>query len=148
VAEQVAAGDEGPQLGIGDAPRQHPEPAIGVDEDDPLGPQAAGRALNPPGHLVRRLDLVVLDVDHPDPGTEPRLDLAEHLQLGLGPAGHLQDDMVGLQGVQEGDEFRVGPPLDRLPAVVPEAEVDRPPARGDPLEHPVDPAAAIGPSSG
>jgi hypothetical protein len=61
--EEVAAGDQGPQLGVGHAPRQHPEPTIGVDEHDPLTTQAARRTLDLPGHPVRCLDLVVLDVE-------------------------------------------------------------------------------------
>ena len=54
MVEQVAAGDECAHLGIGHAPRQHPEPAIGVDEDDPLRPQEAGRTLDPPPGLATR----------------------------------------------------------------------------------------------
>src|SRR4051794_27125858 len=83
MSEEVAAGDEGPHLGVGHAPRQHPEPAVGVDELDPLDTQAAGRTLDPPCYLVGRLDLVILEVDHTNPELELPLDLAEHLHLGL-----------------------------------------------------------------
>ena len=53
MVEEVAAGDEGPQLRVGHAPRQHPEPAVGMDERDPLATQAAGRTLDPPSHPAR-----------------------------------------------------------------------------------------------
>jgi hypothetical protein len=63
VVEQVAASDECAHLGIGHAPRQSREPAIGVDEDDPLRPEEAGRTVDPADDIIRRLDLVFLDVD-------------------------------------------------------------------------------------
>ena len=59
MVEEVAASHECAHFGIGHAPRQHPEPAIGVDEDDSLRTETAGRTLDPLGHRIRRLDLVV-----------------------------------------------------------------------------------------
>jgi hypothetical protein len=118
-----------------------------MHERDALGTQTAGRTLDLPGYLIHRLDLIVLDVDTPIPSLSCGL-TSEHLQLGRGPAGHFQHQVVRLQRVEERHQLGVGPTLDRLAAVVPETEGNRPLTAGDPSRTRLIPVAAMEPSAG
>ncbi len=78
------------------------------------------------GYKIRRLDLVVLDVDDADGQADLRIKLLEQLQLFVAAARELEYEMVGVQRVQKGDQVAPEPLQHRLPAVVAETDVHRP----------------------
>ena len=103
---------------------QHPETAIGVNPAHPLGSQHLDSPLDPPGDQVGRLDNGVLDVNHTDPQCNFRFHLLKERQLVLVAPGEREHQVITGQRVEEGQQCRVAPLLDRLSAVIPEAEVN------------------------
>src|SRR5690606_25691836 len=123
--EEIAPGDERADLRVGDRPLQHPEPAIGMDVADAALADDLLGALDPPSDRIGRLDLRALDVDDAESHADPLVELAEDLQLALRAVRVLHHDVVALEAVEVAEKPVPAALLDRLPAVVAEAEMDR-----------------------
>ena len=74
--------------------------------------------------FVGGLDVVHLDVDHADAEGDFLVDALEGIQVGGGAVGEFEDEVVGVERVEEIDELLPVALLDGLAAVVAEAEVD------------------------
>ena len=138
--EEVSALGQVGDLAVGHGALEHPETAVGMDELDPFIPKGGFRFLDGLGDFFGGFHLVDLDVDDakPDPGLGP--DFLEGLEVVLGPVGQLEDEVVGMEGVEK---FKQGLPfsgLDGLSPVVTEAKVDRPGA----IEGVKDPVDGLG----
>ena len=87
---EIAADDQGSHLSVGDASREHPEPAVRVHEADAFPTQRLCGTLDPGGDQGRALDLVVLDVDHAQVGVQGRLPAGgRYDELGRGADGQV-----------------------------------------------------------
>ena len=73
--------------------------------------------------LLRRLDVVHLDVRDPDAKRDAVVDVLERLEIALGPVREFEHEVVGTETVEEVSERLPRARLDRLPAVVAEAEM-------------------------
>ena len=104
---------------------------------DAAGAERALGAIDGRGDLVRGLDVVDLDVDHPDADADIGAQVRERLEIRWRPVRQLEDQVIGVQLVQERDERPPGAGLDRLPAVVAEAEMHGP-GPGHRVEHAID----------
>src|ERR1700694_633944 len=71
------------------------------------------------------LHFVVLDVDHADSESDFRIEFRKHGQLIVTPAGKLQNEMVGVQRVQERNQIAPKTSQHGLSTVIPKANVDR-----------------------
>ena len=76
------------------------------------------------GDFVGGFDMVHLDVDHADAEGDFLVDVFEGIEVAGGTMGEFEDEVVGVKGVEEIEEGLPVALLDRLAAVVAEAEVD------------------------
>ena len=88
-----------------------------------ITPKHPGSLLYASGDLLGGLDLVDLDVNHPDTDIETRVDLPEGGKIIIRTMGQLENKVIGLQVVQEADQAAPGPILDPLAAIISEAEM-------------------------
>ena len=106
-----------------------------VEKASRSGGAKLGEPAHARGHILRRLDVVALHVDHADGDVLRRCNRADELGLGGLAARHLEVDLVDVDAEEGGEERRVLPGRDGATLVVAEAEVGREPRpsgdRGD-----------------
>ena len=130
--DEVAAGDEGTQLGAGRPAGGLAEAAVG-DEREPLG-RDAGRqhGIDPLGDVVGRLDVRVLDID--DAGGDVATgggDLAEDRDLGHLAVGELEHELVDTEAEHRVEDRPICPARKWPAEVVAEAEMGAEPHLAD-----------------
>ena len=76
------------------------------------------------GDFVGGLDVVHFNVDHANTECDFFIDVFEGIEIAGGTVGEFEDEVVGVEGVEEIEEGFPITLLDRLTAVVAEAEVD------------------------
>jgi hypothetical protein len=91
----------------------------------PLGAQRLHDALDARRDRLGALDLVVFDVDDPDPETDRGIEIREHLELVVAAPRELEYEVIGVQPVEQRDQIAPEPAQRRLSTVVAEADVDR-----------------------
>src|SRR5690606_11028899 len=99
--EKISTLDQRPHLAIGHASLEHPKAAVGMDVPHPVGAEHRRCMFEPPGDEVGRLDLVVLDVDHAEADPDPRVEIAQRLELAVTPPGEFEHQVVDAQSVEE-----------------------------------------------
>ena len=62
------------------------------------------------GDVFRGFDLIDLDVDHPEADSSFPVEILDGLQVILGTVGEFQDEVVGMQGVEEFQVFQLTSP--------------------------------------
>ena len=82
-------------------------------------------ALDRVSHFLGSLDVIDLDIDHSEPDPDTRIHFAQGLEVGRRAMRELEDQMIRPQAVEKRDECRPGTALDRLAAIVAEADVHR-----------------------
>ena len=100
-------------------------PQSRVDEGDALLADRPGRFLDAGGDEAGALDHRRLDVDDAEAEADSRVDLPEVGELAVAAVGELEQHVVAAQVAEVVDELIPAPLLDRLAAVVAEAEVHR-----------------------
>src|SRR5215510_8479077 len=81
--------------------------------------------LQPSRDQIGRLNFVVFDVDHPQSDPDLRIEIAERLQLVVPAAGKLEHEMIHRESIEERNKIFPKSFLDRLAAIISEAEVQR-----------------------
>jgi hypothetical protein len=136
---EVAPGGQRAHLAVGHVALQHPEAAVGMDVAHPSLAQDLVCALDGACDLVRALDLGALDVDDAEAEADLAPQVLEHRELFRRAMRGLHHDMVDLERVEVLHQLRPGALLDRLPAVIAEAQMHRSLGfLGHGLEHLVD----------
>lgn len=120
----VAAADEGFHFAVGDGALEHPETAIGMDPLHATGADFFLHGFDARGDFVGGLDVVDLDVDHADAEGDFLVDMLERIEVAGGAVGEFEDEVVGVEGVEEIEQGLPVTLLDGLAAVVTEAEMD------------------------
>ena len=121
---EVAAFHQRFHLAVGDGALVHPEPAVGVDPLDAALAEDLGGVVDAGGDLVGGFDGIGLDVDDAQADGQVGAKGFEVVELGIASEGEFEDDVVGVEGVEEVGELGPGAVLDGLAAVVAEAEMN------------------------
>ncbi len=98
----VAAADEGFHFAVRDGALQHPETAIGVDPLNAAGADFLLHRSDARGDFVGGFDMVHLDVDDADPEGDAGVDAFEGVDVARRAMGEFEDQMIGVQLVEEG----------------------------------------------
>ena len=80
---------------------EHPEAAVRMDVADPSVPHHGLCVLDGPGDLFGGLDVVHLDIDDPEADPDPLVDILDGLEIFGRSMGEFEDEMVGVQGIEE-----------------------------------------------
>src|SRR4051794_3172970 len=75
--------------------------------------------------LIRCFHAIHLHVDHADSHLDPRLNIAQGIQILDRPVRQFEYEVIDMQAIQEVDQRVPVSLLNSLPAVVPETEMDR-----------------------
>src|SRR5262245_65384490 len=122
--KQVAPFDQRRDLAVGDRAFVHPETAIGIDPFDATFADDLHRLFDPLRHDFGRFDGVDLDVNHAQADADARIEAVfEVLQLVVSSKSHFEQNVIAMQAVDEADQFSPFAFLDRLTAVIAEAQV-------------------------
>ncbi len=122
---EIPAGDEGFDLPVGDGALEHPESAIGMNPADAALARLFLGPLDARGYFIRGLDVVHLYIDDAEAERDARVDALERVEIGRGTMRKLEDEMVAMQRVEEREQRLPRSLLDRLAAVIAEAEMHR-----------------------
>src|SRR5207342_1707106 len=107
--------DHGAELGPRDVGREVAQPAVRV-YDEPLGGHDVERPADSGGDQLAGLDVLGLDIHHPEAEITVPAVLADQLEVVVALPGELQDELVDV-GVQDGREEEVVVPLPRWAGV-------------------------------
>src|ERR1700680_1913658 len=135
--EQISPFHQSAQLPVHHAALQHPETAVGMVVTQSIRPQFLYDSLNTRSDELGTFDFVVLDVSYPDSQVNFGVEIRKHGQLVITPAGKLQNEMVGVQRVQERDQIAPKTSQHGLSTVIPKADVDRSFVQ-DAIQHAID----------
>src|SRR5437667_4388583 len=122
--KQIPPLDQYTQLLLGHAAMEHPEAAIGMNVAQPSFAEGPHDLFDPARDQRRFFNFVVLDVDNADPQADLRVEFEQIGQRPVATAGEFENEVIGMQGIEKGDQVAPETFLYCLPPVIAEADMD------------------------